>query len=88
MTDPILSTLTPTQLAWVEDQLSNNDVCDDDELRDYFIEQGLTEPQALRALSYRSAYALNSFREGHTPIVRGDDALRFDPHRREFVRWK
>jgi hypothetical protein len=88
MADPILATLTPTQLAWVEDQLSNNDACGDDELRDYFIQEGLTEPQALRALSYRSAYAFNIFREGHTPILKGDDALRFNPHSQQFVRWK
>jgi hypothetical protein len=88
MPDDLLAPLTPAQLAWVEDQLSNNDVSDDDELHDLFLEEGLSEAQAMRALSYRSAYALNMFLDGHTPILKGDEALRFDPQKATFVRWK
>lgn len=47
--DPILAALPASLLRLVEDQLSNNDVCSDDEPLDHFISDGLTEAQVRRA---------------------------------------
>jgi hypothetical protein len=82
--DPILSPLSSETLRLVEDQLSNNGVVDDETLQQFFVVNGLTEFQATRALRYRSLYLLNIFLEGHTPIVKGKNALRFDPKRKQF----
>lgn len=86
--DAILSSITLPQLAFIEDQLSNNEVSSDEELRSQFLAAGLTPEQAARALTYREIYLREIFLEGHTPIVKGDEALQFDPHRCEFVRFK
>jgi hypothetical protein len=51
--DTILSSLSVSLLAFVEDQLSNNDVSSDDELLEHFVASGLTEVQARHALTYR-----------------------------------
>ena len=74
--DPLLSTLPEYLLALVEDQLSNNESSGDEELRDYFIDCGLSREQADRALSYRSAYTHIYF-GGATPIRMGA-AIRFN----------
>ena len=77
--DPILADLTVHQLAYVEDQLSNNEVSPDEEILAGFIEAGLTEPQARHALTYRERYARNMYYSGCTPILAGDRAYRFNP---------
>ena len=41
--DTILSSLPPELLRFVEDQLTNNEVSDDEELREHFIANRLTE---------------------------------------------
>jgi hypothetical protein len=68
--DTLMSSLPPELLRFVEDQLANNEVSDDDELREHFIANGLSEEQAWQALTYR------------TPILKGHEALCFDPHSR------
>lgn len=82
--DPFLSSLSDEVLRLVEDQLSNNDVASDEELHAHFIAKGLTDVQATRALHYRSHYLQTIYLEGHTPIRKGKQAIRFDPHRRQF----
>lgn len=77
--DPILSTLSADQLGLVEDQLSNNDVSSNDELEALFMESGLTQLQAIRALQYRDLYRHNFWMFDHTPIREGAYALAFDP---------
>ena len=82
--DSILTTLPADLLRFVEDQLSNCDVCSDEELRDHFIDNGLTEAQATQALTYREQYLQHIYLEGFTPIRTGAQALRFNPHSRQF----
>jgi hypothetical protein len=82
--DPILATLPASLLRFVEDQLSNNEVSSDDELLDHFITNGLTEAQARQALTYRDQYVGNIYLDGFTPIRKEHEALRFNPHSRQF----
>ncbi len=77
--DPVLSTLTIAQLQLVEDQLTNNEVASDDELHSYLHDNGLTVEQASQALQYRDRYLRNLYFSGQTPILKGDDALAFNP---------
>lgn len=82
--DDLLSSLSSSVLQLVEDALSYDDRSADVDLEAYFIRCGLTEPQAARALSYRRIYLVNLFREGHTPIRKGDAALRYNPYTSNF----
>ena len=82
--DSILSSITIAQLHIIEDQLTNNEVSSDQELLDDFIAYGLTEAQARQALTYRSKYLSNIYLDGSTPILKGDQALRFNPDSRKF----
>lgn len=77
--DPVLASLPEVLLMLVEDQLSNNESAGDSELRDYFIECGLTAEQASLAVQYRSAYASDIFWGSNTPI-RSGVALKFNPN--------
>ena len=43
---------------------------------------GLSEDQAWQALTYRALYLRHVFLEGFTPILRGQEALCFNPHSR------
>lgn len=76
--DPLLASLPEVLLTLVEDQLSNNESADDEELRNYFIQCGLTADQAARAVQYRSAYAYDIYWGRNTPI-RSGIALKFSP---------
>ena len=80
--DPILAALSPSLLAVVEGQLSNDEVSSDEEMLEHFISNGLTQPQAEQALTYRNLYLNNIYLDGQTPIRIGDQALRFSPHSR------
>ncbi|ODU72560.1 MAG: hypothetical protein ABT00_17450 [Bordetella sp. SCN 68-11] len=80
--DPILAALQPSLLAFVEGQLSNDEVSSDEEILGHFISNGLTQPQAERALTYRNLYLNNIYVFSQTPIRVGDKALRFSPHSR------
>ncbi|HBO2178603.1 TPA: hypothetical protein L4G72_006032, partial [Pseudomonas aeruginosa] len=52
--NPLFTNLTQETLAYLEDQLSNNDVAGDDELIDLFIEElSLTLEQAEAAVALR-----------------------------------
>jgi len=82
--DPILASLPASSLRLVEDQLSNNEVSSDEELLDHFISDGLTEEQARQALTYRDQYLANLYLDGFTPILKGSEALRFNPYSRQF----
>lgn len=85
MGDLMLASLPATLLAFVEDQLSNNEVSSDEELIEHFLGNGLTEAEARQALTYRGRYLSRVYLEGVTPIRKGRGALRFDPHSRQFV---
>lgn len=78
--DPILAQITVLQLSLVEDQLSNSQEASDEELEEFFVENGLTEEQAKQALKYRELYMLNIYEVGSTPIRNGDDAYSFNPN--------
>jgi hypothetical protein len=82
--DSILSSITIAMLRIVEEQLSNDEISSDAELVDHFIENGLTAAQAQQALTYRSRYSRNIYLDGFTPILKGEQALRFNPTRRQF----
>lgn len=82
--DPILASLSASLLRLVEDQLSNNEVSPDEELLDHFVSNGLTEAQARQALTYRDLYPMHIYLEGFTPILKGAQALRYNPYRRRF----
>ncbi|OWB27302.1 hypothetical protein ACQR5U_02570 [Xanthomonas oryzae pv. oryzicola] len=81
---PILAALSPSLLALVEGSLSNDEVSGDEEMREHFIRNGLTEEQARQALTYRNQYLHDIYLEGFTPITSANEALRFDPHTRRF----
>ena len=49
--DTILSSMRPELLRFVEEQLANNEVSDDDELREHFIANGLSEERKRLAKS-------------------------------------
>lgn len=82
--DPILTSLPPELLDYVEVQLSNDEVSSDEEMLDYFVANGLTEEQARQALTYRDKYLNNIYLNGFTPITAVDEALRFNPYTRQF----
>jgi len=82
--DPILAALPPSLLAFVEGQLSNDEVSSDEEMLQHFIHNNLTEEQARQALTYRDQYLNNIYLDGFTPITSADEALRFNPHTRQF----
>ena len=82
--DSILSSITLAMLHRVEDQLTNNESASDQELLDDFVANGLTRAQAQQALTYRSSYLRNIYLDGFTPILKGKQALRFNPTRRQF----
>jgi hypothetical protein len=84
LSDPIFSMLSASTLRIVENQLSNNEGADDEALRRFFVEIGLSEMQAARALRYRSLYLQHTFLEGHTPILKGKNALRLNPKCAQF----
>jgi hypothetical protein len=60
--------LTPDEVAWVEDVLSNDEVSDDAELIRYFIQGGLTQAQADAVLRHRDAYLRNIYLNGLGPL--------------------
>lgn len=82
--DPILAALPPSLLAFVEEQLSNDEVSSDEEMLEYLIRNDLTEEQARQALTYRDLYRNNIYLKGFTPICEGTEALRFNPNTRRF----
>ena len=82
--DSILASLPDSLLRLIEDQLSNNEVSSDEELRDYFIDSGLTEGQARQALTFRGQYLGNIYLDGFTPIRLGNEALRYNPCSQRF----
>lgn len=82
--DPIFTSLPDSLLRFIEDQLSNSEVSPDEELLEHFVESGLTEIQARQALSYRDQYLAHIYLDGFTPIRKGSEALRYNPHSRQF----
>ena len=82
--DSILAALPPSLLKLVEGSLSNDEVSSDEEMLEYFISNGLTEEQARQALTYRDQYLANLYLDGFTPILKGSEALRFNPYSRQF----
>lgn len=75
--DRILSTLSIRQQRFVESSLSNDTEGSDEELRAHYIAEGFTEEQATQAIRYRPLYCMLIFLDGHTPILKGYDALAF-----------
>lgn len=49
----ILQRLTSEQKSLINDQLLNNEVSDDNEIIQFFIEYGMSEEQAMAAVSLR-----------------------------------
>lgn len=80
--DPILATLPPALLKLVEGSLSNDEASSDEEMQENFIRNGLTQPQAEQALTYRNLYLNNIYLGDQTPIRVGNQALRFSPYSR------
>jgi hypothetical protein len=60
--------LNAEQVTWIEDQLSNNEVSSDEEMREYFIAGGLTAEQADCVLSHRLAYLDQIYFIGQGPL--------------------
>ena len=84
--DPILGDITARQLALIEDQLSHNGHASDEELQQFFIDHGMTEAQAKRALTYRTRYRRNTYALGASPILTGDDAICINPYTGSYER--
>jgi hypothetical protein len=60
--------LTPDDVAWVEDVLSNDENSDDVELVAYFVDGGLRQAQADAVLRHRDAYLSNIYLKGLGPL--------------------
>lgn len=82
--DPILASLSRSLLAYVEGQLSNDEDSSNEDMLDYFVNNGLTVAQAHQALTYRDRYQSNIYRTGFTPICNFGVVLRYNPHKRDF----
>ena len=73
--DSKLESITLKQLSALEDILSNDDNSSNEELQRLFVDQfGLSEDQAEQGLTYRPPYSLNTYLQGHGPILVGEDA--------------
>ncbi|GFE79176.1 hypothetical protein GCM10011487_11760 [Steroidobacter agaridevorans] len=79
--DPKLSSLTVEQLQMVEEQLSRDSSSTNIELQSQFVQCGLTPEQAEQVLIYRQLYLEHLYLDGHTPILKGEQAIRFNPNR-------
>lgn len=76
---PIFQNLTPETMANVDDQLSNNEVSGNEEMRDFFIDElGLTAEQADAAVALRPRYMGQIFLIGKSPLFL-ENAVAFDP---------
>jgi hypothetical protein len=62
-----LRALSNELLSLVDDQPSNNEVSSDEELHNYFAACGLTEGQAIEAMTYRDLYLIHAYANGETP---------------------
>lgn len=82
--DPIPASLPEPERRLVEDQLSNNEVSSDEGQLHRFVGSGPTEALARQASVYRSQYLCNLYQQGFTPILKGAQALRFNPCSRRF----
>jgi hypothetical protein len=60
--------LTPNEVAWVEDVLSNDECSDDAELIAYFVRGGLTQVQADAVLLHRDDYLRHIYLNGLGPL--------------------
>lgn len=60
--------LRADQVAWVEEQLSNDEVSGDEELVGYFVINGLSMDQARAVTSHRQDYLLNIYWIGEGPL--------------------
>ena len=60
--------LTPDEVAWVEDVLSNDENSDDAELAKYFVRGGLTQAQAEAVLRHRDEYLSHIYLYGLGPL--------------------
>jgi FMN phosphatase YigB (HAD superfamily) len=60
--------LTPNEVVWVEDVLSNDESSSDAELAKYFIRGGLTQEQADSVMCYRDDYLRNVYFKGEGPL--------------------
>jgi hypothetical protein len=63
--------LTPDEMAWVEDVLSNDEGSDDAELMTYFVQGGLTQAQADAVLRHRDDYLKHIYLNGLGPLHQG-----------------
>lgn len=55
-------------IRWIEQVLSNDENSTDEELVDYFKANGLTERQAIWAVSHRDAYLNDVVFDGQGPL--------------------
>ncbi|WP_458737150.1 hypothetical protein [Pseudomonas chlororaphis] len=77
--NPIFKHLTPAILANVDDQLTNNEVSDNEEMRNFFVDElGLTAEQADAAVALRPQYMGRIFLTGQSPLFL-ENAVAFDP---------
>ena len=60
--------LTPDEVTWVEDVLSNDENSDDAQLVKYFIRGGLTKAQAEGVLHHRGSYLSTIHVKGMGPL--------------------
>jgi hypothetical protein len=60
--------LTPDEVAWVEDVLSNDEVSEDVELISYFVRGGLTQAQADSVVRHRDDYLRHIYLNGLGPL--------------------
>lgn len=60
--------LTPDEVAWVEQVLSNDEDSADNEMQQYFVRGGLTRQQAEAVMTHRPAYLSNIYFNGHGPL--------------------
>lgn len=82
--DPRFVELTDSQLQTIEDQLSNNEIANDEELVAFFVDESIPEGVAETAIGFRGQYLTEIYQAGFTPIRAGSQARRYNPYARRF----
>lgn len=82
--DPAFSVLSDSQLRMIEDVLSNDESSSDEELVEFFVEEGIPMTPARQAIAYRGQYLTEIYQEWQTPIRQGNNARRYEPEARRF----
>lgn len=84
--DSVFATLSEDQLCLLEDTLSNDEISDDEELFEFFIESDIPVAAARHAIETKRDCFLRGdiFEKGHSPLRYGREVRVYDPVTRRF----